>query len=82
MDHGALLDMAKVCKNVFIVEDHVEDGGLMDAVSRLFLQNKITPGLFHIGLKRKGFQPALLPDVLLNEGLDADSIVVKVTDRL
>jgi transketolase len=63
---------------IITVEDHLKKGGLYSIVAELLLKNKISADVEAIALKNRWFKPALLNDVLENEGFTGRQIADRI----
>jgi len=81
-DELAILNAAKECSLLVTVEDHFLTGGLYSIIGEIFLKHKVMADVLPIALKHQWFTPALLQDVLFNEGFTGEQISLKVMLRL
>lgn len=81
VDEETILDAINECKQIVTVEDHFITGGLYSILAELLLKNKKTAEVFSLALMDKWFKPALLNDVLENEGFTGPQIAEKILKK-
>ncbi len=68
------LAACRECGVVVALEDHFHVGGLHSILAEHLLKARATAQVVSIAFAERWFQPALLPDVLDNEGLSANAL--------
>ncbi len=82
IDEAALLAAAAETELVVAVEDHFAIGGLASIFAEVLLRHGKTCRFASFAFDGRWFRPALLPDVLAHERLDAAGIAARVIERL
>jgi transketolase len=77
-DENTILEAAKSSGRIVTIEDHFINGGLYSIVCESLVRNNITANVFPVALTNKWFKPALINDVLKYEGLDAETLAIKI----
>lgn len=77
-DREEILRCARETELVVTIEDHFLIGGLRSIVAETLLDAGVTCTVMSIALDGRWFHPALLGDVLIHEGFDANSIARRV----
>jgi len=78
VDERIILETAKKCKTLVVVEDHFLTGGLYSIIAELFLKNQITAKVIPICFNNKWFKPALLEYTLEYEELTGGKIAERI----
>jgi transketolase len=82
LDEAAILRAARETGLLVTIEDHFLTGGLRTIVAELLVEREVPASLLPIGLAERWFRPALLPDVLAHEGLDARGLAQRIGQAL
>ena len=82
LDEAAILRAARETGLLVTIEDHFLTGGLRTIVAELLVEREVPASLLPIGLHERWFRPALLPDVLAHEGLDARGLAQRIGQAL
>ncbi|MBI5403410.1 MAG: transketolase [Ignavibacteriae bacterium] len=78
IDEKIILDTARKCKTLVIIEDHFITGGLYSITAEIFLKNQITAKVIPICFNNKWFKPALLDLTLEYEELTGEKIAGRI----
>ena len=78
VDEAIILQVAASSNLIVTLEDHFLTGGLYTIVAEVLLQYQTTAKVMPIALKERWFRPALLPDVLQNEGFSGKQIAERI----
>ncbi len=78
IDEEAVLRAAAETDLLVTIEDHFETGGLFSIVSELLVRNGQMAHVLPIALPDRWFKPALLPDVIKNEGFTPDQLTQRI----
>lgn len=78
VDEAIILQVAASSNLIVILEDHFLTGGLYTIVAEVLLQYQTTAKVMPIALKENWFRPALLQDVLQNEGFTGKQIAERI----
>jgi transketolase len=78
IDAYAVLRSATETKLLVTIEDHLITGGLYSIVSELLVKHGVRVPVLPIGLESRWFKPALLPDVLQQEGFTALQLAERI----
>lgn len=81
LDEEAVLRAARA-RLVVTVEDHFQDGGLSTLLAELLMRVRRTAYVLPIALPRRWFVPALLDEVLREEGFTGAQIAARVLEAL
>lgn len=77
-DFAEALNACRECQVVVALEDHFHVGGLHSILAEHLLRASTTARVVSIAFAERWFQPALLPDVLDNEGLSANALSARL----
>lgn len=77
-DNDALLEVVANSKLLITVEDHFLTGGLYSIVAEALLKHRTMADVIPFALADKWFKPALLPDVLKQEGFTGKQIAEEI----
>ncbi|MDN3548568.1 transketolase family protein [Mucilaginibacter aquaedulcis] len=78
VDEAIILQVAASSNLIVTLEDHFLTGGLYTIVAEVLLQYQTTAKVMPIALKENWFRPALLQDVLQNEGFTGKQIAERI----
>lgn len=78
VDEAIILQTAASSNLIVTLEDHFLTGGLYTIVAEVLLQYQTTAKVMPIALSERWFKPALLPDVLQNEGFTGKQIAERI----
>lgn len=78
VDEKIILDTAKKCKTLAVVEDHFLTGGLYSILAEILLKNQITAKVIPVCFNNKWFKPALLELTLDYEELTGEKIAGRI----
>jgi len=78
VDEAIILQVAASSNMIVTLEDHFLTGGLYTIVAEVLLQYQTTSKVMPIALKENWFRPALLQDVLQNEGFTGKLIAERI----
>jgi transketolase len=78
VDGGAIVAAAIETRLLVVVEDHFAQGGLATIAAEVLARAGLGARLLPISFESRWFAPALLPDVLSSERLDAASLAERV----
>lgn len=78
VDEKIILETAKKCKTLVIIEDHFLTGGLYSITAELFLRNQITAKVIPVCFNNKWFKPALIEYTLEYENLTGEKIAERI----
>lgn len=81
-DDEAVLRAVLETPLIVTIEDHFKKGGLYSILAEFLLKNKLTADVEAIALKNRWFKPALLNDVLENEGFSGSQIADRIEHYL
>jgi len=82
LDVGTLLDCARRCRLLVVVEDHFRVGGLFSAIAEQLASANVQASLLALNLGHEWFQAAKLDDVLDHTGLSGARIADAVVSKL
>lgn len=82
IDETRILKAAHETELLVTIEDHFLVGGLYSIVCELLTRYRVPPAVYPIALNQQWFTPALLDDVLRNEGYDGPSLASRIRTRL
>ena len=82
LDEDSIFDALTQCSLTVTIEDHFINSGLYSLVAEICLKRKIITEVMPFGFDNKWFKPAMLEDVLLYEGIDANSMYKKIISKL
>jgi transketolase len=82
IDEQAVLKAAATSRMLVTLEDHFLTGGLYSIVSELLVKHGVRCRVLPIALENRWFKPALLDDVLQNEGFTGQQIAETITRNL
>jgi len=82
VDEPALLDALRAAELVVTLEDHFHRGGLHTIVAETCLKHRLAPRVLALDLGSSFFKPALLADVLADQGLSGERIAERILDAL
>jgi transketolase len=82
VDEGAILEAARRCPLVVILEDHFVTGGLHSIVAEVLLKHRCPVRALPLALEDRWFTPALLEDVLVHEGFTGAQIAERIFGAL
>ena len=83
IDAEAIVDAAAETPLLVTLEDHFETGGLFSIVSELLVRRRVSiPPVLPLALGARWFTPALLPQVLTEEGFHPIQIAARVLEAL
>ncbi len=78
IDEKGIMKAVKNSKLIVTLEDHFLTGGLFSIVAEMFLKNNISCKVLPIALNDKWFKPALLQDVMEEEGFTGEKISERI----
>jgi transketolase len=78
IDEKIIIETAKKCKTLVIIEDHFITGGLYSITAEIFLKNRVTAKVIPICFSNKWFKPALLENTLEYEELTGEKISERI----
>lgn len=81
IDEERILEASENSDLVVTLEDHFLTNGLFSIVSEILVQRRKSVDVLPIGFTT-WFRPAILPDVLENEGLNGDHIARRIKEHL
>ena len=81
IDEKIILKTVAQSKLIVTIEDHFITGGLYSIIAEILLNHRITTDVMPFALREKWFQPALLNDVMENEGFTGKQIAEKILGR-
>jgi transketolase len=82
VDEVAVLSAARETRLLVTLEDHFVRGGLHSIVTELVVRHRLCPRLLPLAFEGRWFTPALLEDVLVQEGLTGRQIAERIFDEL
>ncbi|WP_437594454.1 transketolase family protein [Sorangium sp. So ce1000] len=82
IDEDAVLDALAAARLTVLLEDHFATGGLASIVAELCLARGVSAPVLPISLGDRWFTPALLADVLAEEGFTGPQIAARVLAEL
>ena len=81
-DERAIVEAARRTGAIVTLEDHFLTGGLHSIVAEVLSRHRLSCRLSGLAFDARWFRPALLPDVLLTEGLTGAQIADRVLTSL
>jgi transketolase len=78
VDEAAILAAARETELLVTIEDHFLVGGLYSIVAEVLLRHGVTARTHPIAFEERWFRPALLGDVLTEEGLRGDVLARRI----
>jgi transketolase len=82
VDEVAILSAARETRLLVTLEDHFRTGGLHSIVAELVVRHRLRPRLMPVAFEGRWFAPALLAEVLVQEGLTGRQIAERIFDEL
>jgi len=82
IDEEVLVRCARESRLLVTLEDHFAVGGLATICAEVLVRTGLRPRLLHFALQQRWFVPALLPDVLAQEGFTAEQIAPRIAAAL
>lgn len=82
VDKSEILRAARETRLLVTLEDHFLTGGIYSILSEILLCQKMAAPVLPLALEERWFQPALLDDVLQNEGFTGAQIASKILKAL
>ena len=78
IDENIIMETAKKCRKIVVLEDHFLTGGLYSILGEIFLKNKVMTDVLPLCIPNKWFKPALLNELLDYEGFSGEKISDKI----
>jgi glutamate-1-semialdehyde 2,1-aminomutase len=77
VDEAAIVELARTCRVLVTVEDHLLVGGIYSLVAEVLVRNRVSVPVVPLGLDGRYFRPGRLPEVLEHEGFSAAKLAVR-----
>lgn len=78
LDEAAIIEGARGCGRLAVVEDHLLVGGIYQAVCEVLVRHEVSVPVTPIGLAGRWFRPALLAKVLQHEGFTPQQLAERL----
>ncbi|MDR3713567.1 MAG: transketolase C-terminal domain-containing protein [Puia sp.] len=82
VDEACILRCAQSGGRIFIIEDHLQTGGLYSIVAETFLKHRVSAEVVSLGLKERWFKAGMLNEVLETEGFTPERLAETIAGDL